>query len=786
MKVLIIDDNPDHRALIRRKLVREFPGVQIEEIVRRADLERAIADRNFDMVFTDYGLHWSTGLDILKMIQERCPDVPVIMVTDTGSEEIAAEGMKAGLSDYVLKGHLHRIPLIVRESLDKAQLRKEHAEAQRQLGLSEERYRLTAELSSDYAYAFKIHSNGAREREWVTPAYERITGHPVEVLDTYDRWLQTVHPEDRELMESRWARLLQGEPCDTEFRMIIAGGGVRWFCDYARAVCDNDGRSVIRVYGAAQDVTDRKHAEDERDRLVREQALRAQMEETEQRYRSLAEAIPQMVWTAGPDGGMDYHNQRWYDYTGHDFERSKGWGWESVVHSEDIDKCRERWRESLARGERFETEIRMQRSRDGSHRWHLCRAVPLHDAEGRIVRWFGTCTDIDDQRRSEEAMRQSAKLESIGLLAGGVAHDFNNLLTGIMGNTSLAIEMLRPGDPAEAFMHDVLQASEKAADLTKQLLAYSGKGRFYVKPVNLSAAVSETINLVRTQIEGRAQLRLLLRDDLPQVSADPTQIQQLVMNLVINAGEAIEDGKRGSVTVSTSVQEVSEAYAQEHFAAEHLPPGSYVRLEVSDNGTGMDERTRKQIFDPFFTTKFMGRGLGLAAVLGIVRGHKGAIRVTSLPGHGSSFEILLPAIEKAPALAKPPAVPARDLNGAGTVLVVDDEEIVRKIAKSALERFGYRVLLAEDGEMAVKVFQNAAKEISLVLLDMTMPLMSGEEALRRLQAIRPGVRTIASSGYNAAMAMQRFAGYGLKDFIQKPYTAEQLAEKVKAALRADT
>lgn len=332
-------------------------------------------------------------------------------------------------------------------------------------------------------------------------------------------------------------------------------------------------------------------------------------------------------------------------------------------------------------------------------------------------------------------------------------------------------------------MHDVLQASEKAADLTKQLLAYSGKGRFYVKAVNLSVAVNGTINLVRTQVEGRAQLRLLLRDDLPQVLADATQMQQLIMNLVINAGEAIEEGKRGTVIVATSVQEVDQAYAHEHFGAQQLPPGRYVRLEVRDNGIGMDEQTRNQIFDPFFTTKFMGRGLGLAAVLGIVRGHKGGIRVSSEPGRGSTFEILLPAIEKSPVQVKPTATVVRDLNGAGTILVVDDEEIVRKTAKSALERFGYNVLLADDGRMAVEMFQKAANEISLVLLDMIMPLMSGEEALRRLKAIRPGVRAIASSGYNAATALQRFAGDGLTDFIQKPYTAEQLAEKVKAALR---
>ncbi|MGE5569868.1 MAG: GAF domain-containing protein [Rhodospirillales bacterium] len=420
--------------------------------------------------------------------------------------------------------------------------------------------------------------------------------------------------------------------------------------------------------------------------------------------------------------------------------------------------------------------------KDGTRLPALIGAVLLEGAPR--FSWVCFVVDLTERRRLEQRLRESQKLESIGLLAGGVAHDFNNLLTGILGNASLALEELSVNDPVRPILENVILASERAAHLTRQLLAYSGKGRFIIQPVNISELVREIGALLRMTIPKKVHLRLELEDKLPPVEADSSQIQQLVMNLVLNAAEAIGDGT-GTVLVTTGVRQVDETYSQSALMRDELAPGKYVYLEVHDTGCGMDEQTKARIFDPFFTTKFTGRGLGLAAALGIVRGHKGDIKVYSTPGRGSTFKILLPAAAGSYAEAAPD-VQYQELHGKGTLLIVDDEDIVLKTGKVALERYGYRVLAASNGLEALEIFREASAEISLVLLDMTMPVMSGEETLAELTRIRPDVRVIVSSGYNELEAVRRFRGAAVAGFIQKPYTAAQLAGKVKAVLEGRT
>jgi signal transduction histidine kinase/CheY-like chemotaxis protein len=385
---------------------------------------------------------------------------------------------------------------------------------------------------------------------------------------------------------------------------------------------------------------------------------------------------------------------------------------------------------------------------------------------------------LADQQRTEERLRQTQKLESLGILAGGIAHDFNNLLTGILGNISLALDREPSSSTIRKYLEDAVQASERAADLTRQLLAYSGKGRFAIQNVDLSDTVKQISALIQTSISKNVRVTLDLASNLPCIEADPTQLQQIVMNLIINAAEANPPNADGLVIVETGVAQIDEEYLRGTHAADDAGPGEYVFVEVRDTGCGIDQETLSKIFDPFFTTKFLGRGLGLAAVLGIVRGHHGALKVTSRPGKGSTFRVLFPAV---PGVELPRRVqPARsDLAGSGTVLVVDDEEIVRKIAASTLQRWGYKVLLAENGQIAMDLFSKMADTISLVLLDLTMPVMNGEQTFHKMRSVSPNVKVILSSGYDEADAMRRFRGAGLAGFIQKPYTAAKLAEQVK-------
>jgi CheY-like chemotaxis protein len=331
-------------------------------------------------------------------------------------------------------------------------------------------------------------------------------------------------------------------------------------------------------------------------------------------------------------------------------------------------------------------------------------------------------------------------------------------------------------------LKDLLRASETAAHLTRQLLAYSGKGRFVVEPLNLSRLVTEAGSLLQVSIPKRVQLQLKLDPELPSIEADAGQMQQVIMNLVINGAEAIGEDQSGTVLVTTAVQDVDQDYIQTTFGSAEIVPGPYVTLEVHDTGCGMDAEIQAKIFDPFFTTKFTGRGLGLAAVLGIVRGHKGALNVYSSPGRGTTFKVLFPASEVRPSRMESGAQMQADLRDIGTVLVIDDEEMVRGVAKSMLESYGYSVLVADDGRSAVELFKEVGHQISVVVLDLTMPSMSGEETFRQLRTIRSNVRVILSSGYDEVEAVKRFTGKSLTGFIQKPYTAGQLAQKVRDAV----
>ncbi|HXI39920.1 MAG TPA: PAS domain S-box protein [Bryobacteraceae bacterium] len=407
---------------------------------------------------------------------------------------------------------------------------------------------------------------------------------------------------------------------------------------------------------------------------------------------------------------------------------------------------------------------------------------PIHDTSDRIVGASHVARNITERKRLDQQLRHTQKLESLGVLAGGVAHDFNNLLTGILGNASLALETLPSDSRARDILHDVVRASERASHLTRQLLAYSGKGQFIIEPLNLSQQVREISSLIRTSISRNVRLTLELNDDVPIIQADSSQLQQLIMNLVINGAESIGEGDNGTVLVSTGVQDVDEPYLQT-IGESALPTGTYVTLEVHDTGCGMDEATLARIFDPFFTTKFTGRGLGLAAVLGIVRGHKGAMKVYSHLGEGTTFKVLFPAAKTNETVATKP-IPVDSLPASNElILVIDDEEIIRRTAKSMLEHHGYQVVLAENGNEGVQLFQVLAEKVSAVLLDMAMPVMNGEEALRRLKAINPAIKVILSSGYNQVETIRRFTGEGLAGFIQKPYSTSALVEKIRSVLQ---
>jgi len=376
------------------------------------------------------------------------------------------------------------------------------------------------------------------------------------------------------------------------------------------------------------------------------------------------------------------------------------------------------------------------------------------------------------------------RLESLGVLAGGIAHDFNNLLMVILGNAEAAHLSLTADSPARPRVDEIAKAARKAVDLTSQMLAYSGRGTFQVRRIDLTESVEEMACLLQSSISGNVRLERYLAQGLPAVAADVVQIQQVVMNLIINASEAVGEDAAGVVAVETGVKECTAEYLRQSRLPEKCPAGSYVYLQVRDSGCGMGEPTKEKLFYPFYTTKFTGRGLGLATVWEIVRGHKGAIMVESEEGMGSTFTILFPALsEKRPA-AEVERKPSREegWKGTGTILLAESDEAVRAVVSQMLRKIGFSVLGAEDGQEAVEAFAEHADEISVVLLDLTMPRLSAERALGEIHRIRGNVPVVLSSGFGASELRQRFGQKGVSGFVQKPYCSQSLASAIRSAV----
>jgi CheY-like chemotaxis protein len=372
------------------------------------------------------------------------------------------------------------------------------------------------------------------------------------------------------------------------------------------------------------------------------------------------------------------------------------------------------------------------------------------------------------------------RLESLGILAGGIAHDFNNLLTGILGSASLLRREVPASSSAFTHVEQIEHAAQRAAEFCRQMLAYSGKGRFSVQLVELAELVRDTLPLIELSVSKRAEVSLRLAASNAAIKADVIQMRQVVMNLVLNAAEALE-GKGGVITITTGEVDADAAYLAEAWSSPDLATGRYVYLEVHDTGCGMSPEVQSRIFDPFFTTKFSGRGLGLSAVIGIVRGHGGAVRVYSEEGKGTSFKLLFPAVQGSP--DRPETGPKkRAFRGSGAVLVVEDESIVRRVIVQMLTALDFEVVEAVDGKQGIAEFTAHRSRIRAVLMDLTMPEMDGETALREIRRVAAEVPVLFMSGYDAQDALSRFADMGRSGFIQKPFSMDALAAALQALL----
>jgi PAS domain S-box-containing protein len=576
-------------------------------------------------------------------------------------------------------------------------------------------------------------------------------------------WMSIVHPDDKAATAAVLDNLKPGDIKELTFRIIAKDHCVRWISDKCHCV-QGSSEDELFMYGAASDITERR-----------------QVEEMLQFTRASVNAVSDAIYWITPDGRIVDVNVAASEVLGYSREELL------QMEVPDIDPGN-----TLVDMQHQFPELRRQETLrfESSHRTKDGRIFPV-EVVANYVRYgddernCAIVRDISERRQMEEErinlekqMLHAQKLESLGVLAGGIAHDFNNLLTSIVGNTDLALLRLNPESPVRDNLQRIEQAATRAADLAKQMLAYSGKGKFVIEAIDLSRLVEEMTHMLEVSITKKAVLRFNFAAQLPTVDADATQLRQIIMNLVINASEAI-DKKSGVIAISTGCMQCDRRYLSSAWLNEKIPEGLYVWLEIADTGCGMDKETVSKIFDPFFTTKFTGRGLGMAAVLGIVRGHKGAIKVYSETGRGSTFKVLLPAGDRPKELFNGDSDQHEVWKGSGTVLLVDDEETVIGIGTEMLKELGFDVLTAMDGREGVELFKEHQDSIYCVILDLTMPHMDGEQAFRELRQIKPDVKVIMSSGYNEQEINQRFAGKGLSGFIQKPYKLSMLREIVR-------
>ena len=641
---------------------------------------------------------------------------------------------------------------------------------------SEERFRQFAEQSADVFWFIQLEP--VRRVLSASPAYEQIWGRPVAgLLANALDWLDGVHPADRALVERAWAAQFDREgavPYDVEYRVVRAtDGAVRWIRDRATLIHDAAGR-VVRVCGIAADITARRRAT-------------AAERESARRFQLLIEASPLPIVSLELDGTVAGWNPA--------AARTFGWDAEEVVGRPlpivpgDLQaEFRTALGETL-RGTGLRGRTTRRRARDGTELAVHLYSAPLRNAEGEVTGVVVIYEDVTERLRIErmnqqfqERLLEAQKLESIGVLAGGIAHDFNNLLTMILGNAHLARADLPPDAPAQPSLQQIEQATQRAAELTSQMLAYAGKGRFVIGPVEVTALVQANLRFLQAALPAGARLELELPGSLPAIEGDPTQLRQVLLILVTNAGEALPDGK-GTVTLRAGVQDLDRAYLLSTTMPQSLREGRYVYLEVADTGPGIAPEVQARMFEPFYSTKFSGRGLGLAAALGITRRHHGSLRVDSAPGSGTRVRVLLP-VSPAPARRRDGGEEGTPEIPPTSVLIVDDEEDVLRLMRTFLGRAGYEVHTAASGEEAVARFRAGRQAFAAVVLDLTMPGMTGDEALGEIRRVNPAVPVILTSGYSEEEVARRCAGLAFSAFLPKPYLPADLIEEVRRATTA--
>ncbi len=739
IRLLLLEDSEADAEIIQRKLAKagvEFEPLRVET---QAGFLAALSDFQPDLILADYSLPQFTALEALRILKEQRIDVPLILVTGSHSEEVAVECIKEGADDYILKDSLKRLPSALLSSLKKSQAERRRAVTETAFRRSEALFRLIAENTSDLVALLDLdlHFN------YASPSHHPVLGYAPEEITATSRAVP-FHPEEETLLrETIKSALTSRDSKRCEVRLRHKNGQWLFFESVIGGIFDHGNSEQVLV--VSRDISERKRAEQENRKLA-----------------AFAQFNPNPVLEFAADGDLGYFN-------GAALEMAKSLQHDhpQAILPQDTAAI---VRMCLATGE---NRLHLQTVMKGrTFSWSF---FPI--LRSQMVHCYAE--DITESLNMETQLRQAQKMDSVGQLAAGVAHDFNNILTIIQGHAGLMLS----GEEIESTLADsarqISLAADRAASLTRQLLMFSRKQVMQPRLVDLNEIIVNVSTMLRSLVGEQVSLRRNTSANLPPIHADPGMVEQVLVNLVVNARDAMPKG--GALLIDTFAMEIDEDYVHHHPQAHK---GYFVGLSVSDTGSGMEVATLDRIFEPFFTTKEIGKGtgLGLATVYGIVKQHQGWIEVESGLGRGTTFKIFVPASSKAragPNGNKPQEAPG----GKETILVVEDEGALRELVEEVLRKKGYTVLKAATGAQALKVWQHHKDQIDLLLTDMMMPEgVSGRELAEKILAEKPDLKVIYSSGYSLDIVSPGFNLTEGSNYLQKPYHPETLARAVRNRL----